>query len=116
MHRDPPDRTVHPPRMLPQPRLRSAVRRGREKGLDALGGDLGNAVEITERKRAEEALREREFDYRSLFESAGVGNAETALESGRFTRVNQHFCDLVGYTEGELTGGMTFAEITHPDD
>ena len=34
---------------------------------------------------------------------------------GRFVRVNRAFCELVGYSSGELTG-LTFQAITHPDD
>ncbi len=33
----------------------------------------------------------------------------------RFIRVNQRFCDIVGYSEAELLG-RSFADITHPDD
>lgn len=33
----------------------------------------------------------------------------------RFQRVNQRFCDLLGYSEDELKA-LTFPQVTHPDD
>lgn len=73
-------------------------------------------AEIAERKQVEQALRESEADYRSLFEAAGVGNAEIAIETGRFLRVNKKFCQLTGYTAEELLDGMVFSQLIHPDD
>ncbi len=35
--------------------------------------------------------------------------------SGRYLRVNPKFCEITGYTEQEMLG-MTFRELTHPDD
>ena len=49
------------------------------------------------------------------FDAAGVGMALTDLD-GRFLRVNDGFCDLLGYDRATLTGGMKLSEITHPDD
>ncbi len=72
------------------------------------------AYDISQRKRAEEALRRSEERYRLTFEKAAVGVTHVALE-GSFLRVNQKFCDIVGYSREELVG-MTFQEITHPDD
>src|SRR5687768_9398730 len=69
-----------------------------------------------DRVRAEQALRRSEAEYRALFESAGTANAEVELPSGRFVRVNRRYCELVGYTAEELLGGMTFLQLTHPED
>jgi diguanylate cyclase (GGDEF)-like protein/PAS domain S-box-containing protein len=49
------------------------------------------------------------------FDAASVGMALTDLR-GRILRVNDGFCALLGYDRETLTGGMTLAEITHPDD
>jgi PAS domain S-box-containing protein len=73
-------------------------------------------LDMTERKQAENALRQSEAEYRSLFDMAGVGNAEILLDSGRFVRANRRYCEMVGYTAAELLGGMTFHQLTHPDD
>ena len=70
--------------------------------------------EIAERKRAEAALRENEERFRGTFENAAVGIAHTD-DRGRFLRVNETFCEIVGYARAELLG-RTFADITHPDD
>jgi diguanylate cyclase (GGDEF)-like protein/PAS domain S-box-containing protein len=66
------------------------------------------------RKRAEEELRQSEALFRLLFEQSPIGKTIVSME-GRFERVNQAFCDLLGYAAEELRG-RTFADITHPDD
>ncbi len=57
--------------------------------------------DISDRKAAEEALREGEQRFRAIFEQAAVGMALLTLD-GRFFRVNQRFCALAGYTPVEL--------------
>lgn len=70
--------------------------------------------DITERKRAEEALRESEQRFKSSFEDASIGMALVSIE-GRWLQVNQSLCEIVGYSEEELLN-KTFQDITHPDD
>ncbi|MGK7905507.1 MAG: PAS domain S-box protein [Hormoscilla sp.] len=70
--------------------------------------------EIAIRQQAEAALRASEERFRAIFEQAAVGMVEAALD-GRFGRVNQKFCDIVGYSAAELLR-KTFLEITYPDD
>jgi PAS domain S-box-containing protein len=71
-------------------------------------------LEIRRRKRAEDALQESEILFRSTFEQAAVGVAHVSLE-GRFIRVNQRFCDIVGYSKEEMLP-LTFQDITYPED
>jgi len=66
------------------------------------------------RTQAEQALQESEQRFRSTFEQAAVGIAHVA-PSGRWLRVNQRLCKIVGYTRAELIE-RTFQEITYPDD
>jgi PAS domain S-box-containing protein len=70
--------------------------------------------DITERKRAEEALRESEQRFKSSFEDASIGMALVGIE-GRWLQVNQALCEIVGYSEEELLD-KNFQDITHRDD
>lgn len=70
--------------------------------------------ELQERKLTENALKESEEQFRSTFEQAAVGIAHVDL-SGQFLQVNHKFCEILGYTRKEMLG-MSFHEITHPDD
>ncbi len=56
----------------------------------------GSIVDITERKRAEAALRDSEARYRSLFESAMYGVYRTTLE-GEILDVNPALVAMLGY-------------------
>lgn len=77
-------------------------------------GYVGVVADITERKLAEEKLRESEERFRRSFEDAPIGMALVSLE-GRWLRVNNAICNMVGYAEKELLA-TDFQTITHPDD
>jgi two-component system sensor histidine kinase/response regulator len=77
-------------------------------------GTFGVARDITKGKLAEEALRESEERFRGTFENAAVGIFHTDA-AGRFLRVNEKFCAIVGYPRLELLE-KTFRDITHNDD
>ncbi|HEY1186145.1 MAG TPA: PAS domain S-box protein [Gemmata sp.] len=70
--------------------------------------------DITDRKRAELALRESEERFRSAFESAPIGMALVAPD-GQWLRVNGALCELLGYTAEELLT-IDFQRVSHPDD
>ncbi|HYA27841.1 MAG TPA: PAS domain S-box protein [Acidobacteriota bacterium] len=75
---------------------------------------VGVDFDITERKRAEEALRESEEIFRATFENAAVGIAHVSPD-GQWLKVNDKLCQILGYTREQLLT-MTSQEITHPDD
>ncbi|MBW4577111.1 MAG: PAS domain S-box protein [Aphanothece sp. CMT-3BRIN-NPC111] len=80
----------------------------------SLSGFAKVTRDITERKGAEEALRESEQRFRATFEQAAVGIAHVSTD-GQWLMVNQKLCDIVGYTREELLK-LTFQDITYPDD
>ena len=83
-------------------------------GEDNIPVGIGTVViEITALKRAETALREREEAFRAIFENAAVGIVQVSLE-GQFIKVNEQFCQIVGYSQAELLELKCF-DITHPD-
>lgn len=82
-----------------------------EGNVTGLGGV---STDITERKIAEEALRESQDKFRTIFENAGVGMAVVAAD-GTYQDVNEHFCAILGRAREELLG-MSFRDVTPPDD
>jgi PAS domain S-box-containing protein len=66
-------------------------------------GVISMVQDITERKRAEEALRQSEERYRTIIENIQDGYLEVDL-AGNFTFVNDAQCVNLGYTKEELAG------------
>ena len=80
----------------------------RVKGIVVLSYD------ITDRKRAEEALRGSEERFRLAFENANDGVCLVDTD-GNLVRVNNRMCDIFGYSKKELES-MTVNDIAHPED
>jgi nitrogen fixation negative regulator NifL len=68
---------------------------------------------VAERRAVGERVRELEQRFRVTFEQAAVGMAQVAPD-GRWLRVNQALCDIVGYSREELLD-TTFQQITPPE-
>ena len=62
------------------------------------------ARDITKRKQAEEALRESEFKFRSLFDSSPQAIALTSFETGKLIDVNDKYCELTKYAKEKIIG------------
>lgn len=105
-------------RLLRAPRERLSVeyrvrdREGRWRYFEAIGtnlladpavrGVVVNSREITERKRAEAALRESEERYRAVVEQAAEGILLVDMDSRRILEANAAYHDMLGYAPGEL--------------
>jgi PAS domain S-box-containing protein len=75
---------------------------------------LWQTLALRQRKRSESVLRESEERFRRVFEEGPLGLALVAKDY-RFVKANGALCQMVGYSEAELTQ-MSFVDITHPDD
>ncbi len=71
-------------------------------------------VDITERKRLEEAIGQSEARFRAAFESAAHGISLVGLDNN-YIEVNEAFCEIVGYSETELLA-TNFKTITQPGE
>ncbi|MDP3149147.1 MAG: PAS domain S-box protein [Ignavibacteria bacterium] len=82
------------------------------KFLSSVGSQIAIAIE---RKRAEEELKESEDRFRAIFEQAAVGVALLNTRTGQYIRINQKYCDLIGYTKQEMLQ-KKLMDITHFQD
>jgi len=88
--------------------------------LDSSGQVTGTSIiyrDISERRRAEEvrrALADSEARFQVTFENAPVGMAHVAPD-GRWLRVNEALCRILGYAPDELTA-KSFQDVTYSDD
>jgi PAS domain S-box-containing protein len=84
---------------------------------DAQGKVFGAVMvfhDVTQRRRAEAALRTSEERLRATFDQAAVGIAVADLNH-QFLEANQKLCDILGYSLDELRG-LNWTQITHPED
>ncbi|MFZ5856806.1 MAG: PAS domain S-box protein [Chloroflexota bacterium] len=81
---------------------------------DLSAGVAFTALDITERKRAENALRESEARFRGYFDLPLVGFAISSPTT-QWVDANPTLCKMLGYTKEELIQ-KNWKEITHPDD
>lgn len=65
-------------------------------------------------REAGEAVRRSTRQLEDTFEHSATGMTHTRLD-GSWIRVNQTYCDLIGYTRQEIET-MSFRDFTHPDD
>jgi len=75
---------------------------------------ISQGIDITERKKAEDALRESEERFRLSFEQSAIGMGLVSTD-GKWLKVNSELCEMLGYTEQELLA-IDFQTITYKDD
>jgi PAS domain S-box-containing protein len=85
------------------------------KVVNLQGHDRALAVvrDISERKKAEEALRQSEENYRLLFEESMLGIA--VVVEGRIVKANKALCDIVRAATDWL-GARSVLELVDPGD
>ena len=77
-------------------------------------GYVGLAADISQHKRTQAALRAGETRFRATFEQAAVGIAHIDLQ-GRYLRVNNRLCTMLGYSRFELLN-KSLNEMINPHD
>jgi PAS domain S-box-containing protein len=84
--------------------------RGKEGRLIALARD------VTQRKEMEDALEEREVQFRNLFMNAGVGMFRSKFDGSRVLAVNHKISRILGYSEEELLSGPALIRWINKED
>lgn len=82
-----------------------------ESGADRL---LSVVIDISDRKKAEEALRASESRFRALVEQSITG--VYVFDQDAFRYVNQRLASMFGYTEDELVGRLGPVDLIAPED
>jgi PAS domain S-box-containing protein len=77
-------------------------------------GILSSGEDITERRAAQNMLRESEHRFKTMFDTAISGIILADLETKRFVLCNDTICNMLGYSHEEFPA-MGVADI-HPED
>jgi len=81
--------------------------------VDAVVGEKKIAFLLL--REVTDALLDSEAGFRAMFELSDVGMVQADTPAWRFTRVNQKFCEIAGYSAQELLT-KTYIGLTHPLD
>ncbi len=83
--------------------------RGKVSGL------IGTILDVTARKRAEEALRESEENYRSIFENTGAATI-IVEDDTTISLANREFEILSGFSKGQIEGQMSWMDFVAAEE
>ncbi|MEO7116391.1 MAG: CHASE domain-containing protein, partial [Caldimonas sp.] len=89
---------------------------GRARRIESAVNERTAALraEVSERQLAENALRASEERFRNILDNVPIGVVYTDV-GGRVIQANPRYCELTGYSEGELNA-LSPTALTHPDD
>jgi PAS domain S-box-containing protein len=80
--------------------------------VPAIERELKEAESRIQRKRAEEALRKSETNYRQLFDNSPVGIYQVSFRTGKFLKANDLICEYLGCSQEEITSLSPYDSIT----
>ncbi|UFH34729.1 PAS domain S-box protein [Flavobacterium acetivorans] len=60
-------------------------------------------------------LEESEIKFKTIFDQASVGIAQMDSRTGNFIKINNKYCEMLGYTPSEMKN-KNFQSVTHPED
>jgi PAS domain S-box-containing protein len=85
-----------------------------DSGKSRIMGVIEYSRDVTEQHRVEKALIFAEKKFRSLVEQSLVGTY--IIQDGRFVYVNPKMAEIFGYSQEELTSGITHLDLTVEED
>jgi PAS domain S-box-containing protein len=91
----------------------SIVKALKNHEVDAVVGEEKIAFLLV--REVEEAWRISDAGFRAMFQLSGVGMIQADAPGFRFTKVNEKFCEIVGYSAEELMS-KSYIGLTHPED
>jgi PAS domain S-box-containing protein len=102
------------PGQPPEERILDFIFQPLADGLGGISGIFVEGVDVTEARRAEAQLREREGFLMAIIGQAAAGIALT-LPDGTLTFVNERYCEILGRPRGALLGTRV-QDVIHPED
>lgn len=84
-------------------------------GSGKVTGLCGISTDISERRRAEQALRDRNRYIETILESAPIGFAVNTMDDGEVVFVGSKFEEIYGLPRGSLHSVAEFFETVYPD-